>query len=47
MGVFPSNDKLSYFEKMGVTEAVLRIPAAGRDEVLPVLDDFVQYVDRF
>jgi probable F420-dependent oxidoreductase len=47
MGIFPSDDKLSYFEKMGVTEAVLRIPAAGRDEVLPVLDDFVRYVDRF
>jgi probable F420-dependent oxidoreductase len=47
MGVFPSDEKLSYFEKMGVTEAVLRIPTAGRDEVLPVLDDFVQYLDRF
>ena len=47
MGVFPSDAKLSYFEKMGVTEAILRIPAAGRDEVLPVLDDFAQYIDRF
>jgi probable F420-dependent oxidoreductase len=47
MGIFPSDEKLSYFEKMGVTEAVLRIPAAGRDEVLSVLDDFVQYIDRF
>ena len=47
MGVFPSNAKLTYFEKMGVTETVLRIPAAARDEVLPVLDDYVQYIDRF
>jgi probable F420-dependent oxidoreductase len=47
MGVFPSDQKLSYFEEAGVTEAVLRIPAAVRDEVLPVLDDYVQYIDRF
>ena len=47
MGVFPSNAKLTYFEKIGVTETVLRIPAAARDEVLPVLDDYVQYIDRF
>ncbi len=47
MGVFPSDEKLTYFERMGVTEAVLRIPVASRDEVLPVLDDYVQYVDRF
>ncbi len=47
MGVFPSDEKLAYFEAMGVTETILRIPAAGRDEILPVLDDFVQYIDRF
>ena len=47
MGVFPSDGKLTYFERMGVTETVLRIPAASRDEVLPVLDDYVQYIDRF
>jgi probable F420-dependent oxidoreductase len=47
MGVFPSDEKLSYFEGMGVTEAILRLPAAERDVMLPVLDDFVQYIDRF
>ena len=47
MGIIPSDEKLSYFEKMGVSEAVLRIPAAGRDAVLPVLDDYAQYIDRF
>jgi probable F420-dependent oxidoreductase len=47
MGIFPNDEKLAYFEKLGVTEAVLRIPAVGRDEVLPVLDDFAQYLDRF
>jgi len=47
MGIFPSDEKLDYFQKMGVTEAVLRIPSAGRDEVLPVLDDYVQYLEHF
>jgi probable F420-dependent oxidoreductase len=47
MGVFPSDKKLRYFNQMGVTETVLRIPAASRDEVLPVLDDYVQYIERF
>jgi probable F420-dependent oxidoreductase len=47
MGVFPSDEKLSYFEGMGVTETILRLPAAERDVMLPVLDDFVQYIDRF
>ncbi len=47
MGILPSDEKLAYFEKLGVTEAVLRIPAAVRDEVLPVLDDYIQYIDRF
>lgn len=47
MGVFPSTEKLSYFQELGVSETVLRIPSAGRDKVLPVLDDYIQYIDRF
>ena len=47
MGVFPSDEKLSYYKESGVTECVLRIPSAPRDEVLPVLDDYIQYIDRF
>jgi probable F420-dependent oxidoreductase len=47
MGVFPSDKKLSYYKEAGVTETVLRIPSAPRDEVLPVLDDYAQYIDRF
>ena len=27
-----------------VTEAVLRVPSAPRDQVLPVLDDFVRFL---
>jgi len=47
MGVFPSEKKLSYYKESGVTESVLRVPSAPRDEVLPVLDDYVQYIDRY
>jgi probable F420-dependent oxidoreductase len=47
MGVFPTDKKLGYFAEIGVSEVVLRIPSATRDEVLPVLDEYVQYIDRF
>jgi len=30
---------------VGVTEAVLRVPSAGRDEVMPVLDEYAGYLD--
>jgi len=47
MGIFPTDEKLAYYREMGVTEAVLRVPSAKRDEVLPVLDDYVRFVDAF
>lgn len=37
-GTLPTPDKLDHFERIGVTECVFRLPSAGRDEVLPVLD---------
>jgi len=40
MGIQPSNEKLDYYRSLGVTEAVLRLPSAARDVVLPVLDAF-------
>ena len=43
MGVRPSDGKLDYYRELGVTEAVLRLPSAPRDDVLPVLDDFARY----
>ena len=46
MGVHPDPEKLAYYESLGVTEAVFRLPSAARDEVLPVLDDFAQYLRR-
>ena len=44
MGVLPDADKLAYYASIGVTEAVLRLPSAPRDEVLPVLDRFAHYL---
>ena len=44
MGVLPDADKLSYYASIGVTEAVLRLPSAPRDEVLPVLDRFGRFL---
>ena len=44
LGIFPDPAKLEYYEKVGVTEAVLRLPSAPRDRVLPVLDDYARYL---
>jgi len=44
MGVQPSREKLDYYASIGVTEAVLRLPSAPRDEVLPLLDAFAKFV---
>ena len=44
MGVFPTERKLAHYEQLGVTETVLRVPSGARDEVMPVLDDYVQYL---
>ncbi|HZQ86545.1 MAG TPA: LLM class F420-dependent oxidoreductase [Acidimicrobiales bacterium] len=37
-GSIPDEGKLDHFEKIGVTEVVMRLPAAPRDVVLPILD---------
>ncbi len=49
MGVLPEpgdRSKLDYYASIGVTEAVLRLPAAPRDEVLPVLDAYAALLAR-
>jgi len=33
-----SAEKLDYFESIGITEVVFRVPPAGADQVLPILD---------
>lgn len=44
MGVLPDRGKLEFYAKLGVTEAVLRLPSAPRDVVMPVLDDYARFV---
>ena len=44
MGVFPDASKLDYYRELGVTETVLRLPSAPRDEVMPVLDAYAKYL---
>lgn len=38
-GSLPTPEKLEFFESIGVTECVFRLPSAGRDEVLATLDE--------
>lgn len=46
MGVQPDEAKLDHYARIGVTECVLRLPSAPREDVMPVLDDFARYLDR-
>jgi probable F420-dependent oxidoreductase len=43
-GTVPSPGKLEYYASIGVTEVVLRVPSAGADRVLPLLDEYAQLV---
>ena len=44
MGILPNPEKLARYESLGVTEAVLRLPTAPRDAVLPVLDELARFL---
>jgi probable F420-dependent oxidoreductase len=44
MGIHPTREKLDYYASVGVTEAVLRLPSAPRDEVMPLLDAYAAFV---
>ncbi|HKY17062.1 MAG TPA: TIGR03619 family F420-dependent LLM class oxidoreductase [Microthrixaceae bacterium] len=46
-GSLPTPGKLEHFERIGVTEVVMRVPGAGRDEVLPELDRQAELIARF
>ncbi|HWJ98045.1 MAG TPA: TIGR03619 family F420-dependent LLM class oxidoreductase [Acidimicrobiales bacterium] len=45
-GTLPDQGKLDHYQTLGITETVLRLPSAGRDEVLRVLDSYVPFLDR-
>ena len=43
-GTLPSAEKLAYYEEIGCTEVVLRLPTADRDEVFRILDKYDVYL---
>ncbi len=43
-GTVPDEGKLAHYESLGITEVVLRLPSAGRDAVLPLLDRYAAFV---
>ncbi|MFP6626555.1 MAG: LLM class F420-dependent oxidoreductase [Deltaproteobacteria bacterium] len=44
MGVLPDRGKMDYYHEIGCTEIVLRLPSQSRDQVLPLLDRFAEYL---
>jgi probable F420-dependent oxidoreductase len=43
-GTHPDAGKLAHYEAQGVHEVVFRLPSAGREEVLPVLDAYARFL---
>jgi len=43
-GTLPNPEKIDYYESIGVSEIVLRVPTGPADTVLPVLDAHAQFV---
>lgn len=39
-GTIPDPGKLEYYESLGIREVVMRVPSAGGDVVLPLLDEY-------
>lgn len=46
-GTVPDAGKVEYYGSFGIEEIVLRVPGAGRDRVLPVLDRYAELVTTF
>ncbi len=44
MGVLPDPGKMDYYGEIGCPEIVLRLPPQSRDQVLPLLDRFAEYL---
>ena len=44
-GTIPSRGKLDRYASLGITEVVLGLPSAPRDDVLRVLDDHAAWID--
>ena len=44
MAVIPTAQKLDYYETLGIDEVGLRLPTAGRDDILRALDEYAAVV---
>jgi probable F420-dependent oxidoreductase len=44
LGIGPEPAKIDYYQSIGCTEVVFRVPSAGRHEVMPVLEDLTRLV---
>lgn len=44
-GTLPEQGKLDHYASLGIDEVVLRLPSAGRDEVLRTLEDYQRFLD--
>jgi hypothetical protein len=44
-GTVPGRGKLDYYATLGIDEVVLRVPGAGRDAALAVLDGYAGLLD--
>ena len=44
IGTLPDEGKLDHYASLGIVETVLRVPSAGRDEVLAALDDHARFL---
>jgi probable F420-dependent oxidoreductase len=44
MAVEPTAEKLDYYSGVGITEVGLRLPTAGRDDVLRTLDEYAAFL---
>lgn len=45
-GTEPTEGKMDHYANLGITEVVVGLPSAGRDEVLGVLDAYQPFLDR-
>lgn len=43
-GTVPDRGKLGYYASLGIEEVVLQLPSAPADVVLPLLDEYAEYV---
>jgi len=44
MAVEPTREKLDHYRSVGITEVGMRVPTAGRDEVLATLDRYARFL---